>query len=108
MNGVTTPKNKGRKGLFVDGISAQEPTRINGKKLNVPSYSVSTGEIVGIRQQSQTKALFENLDERIKNSNIPTWLSFDIKKKEGKVVGVPKMIDSREFNLGQVFEFYSR
>jgi len=81
---------------------------VNGKKMNIPSYKISLGEIVGIRSQSQNKALFENLEERMKNSNIPTWLAFDIKKKEGKVVSVPKMIDSREFNLRQVFEFYSR
>ncbi len=81
---------------------------VNGKKLNIPSYSVNLGETVGIRAQSQGKALFENLEEKIKNSNIPTWLSFDIKKKQGKVVGVPKMMDGKEFNLRQVFEYYSR
>jgi len=81
---------------------------VNGKKLNIPSYKVSVGELVGIRIQSQSKALFADLEEKIKNRNIPTWLSFDLKKKEGKVIGMPKMTDAREFDLRQVFEFYSR
>ena len=81
---------------------------VNGKKLNIPSYRVSVGDVVGIRTQSQSKALFADLENKIKNANIPTWLSFDIKKKEGKMTGVPKMGAGEAFDLRAVFEFYSR
>ncbi len=81
---------------------------VNGKKLNVPSYKVSIGDIVGIRKQSQSKALFEDLEGKIKNANIPAWVSFDIKKKEGKMTGLPKMGAGEMFDLRAVFEYYSR
>lgn len=81
---------------------------VNGKKLNIPSYTVKEGDVVGIRTQSQNKALFSELEEMIKNSSIPTWLAFDLKKKEGKVVGTPKMSTGEMFDLRAVFEFYSR
>ncbi|OGD68555.1 30S ribosomal protein S4 [Candidatus Campbellbacteria bacterium RIFCSPLOWO2_01_FULL_34_15] len=81
---------------------------VNGKRLNIPSYKVSAGEIVGIRAQSQNKGLFENLEEKIKDTKTPNWLSFDIKKKEGKVVGVPKIGTAEFFDLAAVFEYYSR
>ncbi|MBU1557894.1 30S ribosomal protein S4 [Patescibacteria group bacterium] len=81
---------------------------VNGKKMNVPSYRVTVGDVVGIRIQSQGKILFEDLEGRIKNANIPTWLSFDIKKKEGKMNGLPKIGAGEMFDLGAVFEYYSR
>ena len=81
---------------------------VNGKKLNIPSYKVSVGETVGIRIQSVGKVLFADLSDRMKDSTIPTWLSFDISKNEGQVLGLPKMSDGEIFDLRSVFEFYSR
>lgn len=81
---------------------------VNGKRLNIPSYSVSNGEIVGVRIQSQSKPLFADFESKFKEVSIPNWLSFDLKKKEGKVVGVPKIGSGEMFDLPAVFEFYSR
>ena len=81
---------------------------VNGKKLNIPSYKVSVGETVGIRTQSVGKVLFADLSDRMKDSTIPTWLSFDISENEGRVLGLPKMSDGEIFDLRSVFEFYSR
>ncbi|OGD68949.1 30S ribosomal protein S4 [Candidatus Campbellbacteria bacterium RIFCSPLOWO2_02_FULL_35_11] len=81
---------------------------INGKRLNIPSYNVNNGEIIGIKAQSQNKGLFENFEERQKGVTVPNWLSFDIKKKEGKIVGVPKIGTGETFDLRAVFEFYRR
>jgi len=81
---------------------------VGGKKLNIPSYSVSSGETVGVRIQSQNKPLFADFENRFKEVSIPNWLSFDLKKKEGKVVGSPKIGSGEMFDLHAVFEFYSR
>jgi len=81
---------------------------INGKKLNIPSYKVSVGDVVGIRKQSQKKVLFAELEKQIKDRDIPVWLSFDLKKKEGKMVSLPKIGVGEIFDLKAVFEFYSR
>lgn len=81
---------------------------VNGKKLNIPSYKTKLGDLVGVRKQSADKVLFAELEERTKNTSIPNWLSFDIKSKEGKVVGIPKLGTAESFDLRAVFEYYSR
>lgn len=81
---------------------------INGKKLNIPSYKVVAKDVIGIRSQSLENGLFSEFEEKIKSSNIPVWLSFDLKKKEGKIVGSPKVGSEGMFNFRSVFEFYSR
>src|SRR5690606_38542809 len=62
---------------------------VNGKKVNIPSYTVSVGDVISIRPQSQKKGLFIDLAERMKNYSVPTWLIFDEKKMEGKVKEIP-------------------
>ncbi len=80
---------------------------VNGRHVNVPSYMTKTGDVVTIREGSRTSALFKDLEEKMKNHHAPSWVSFDPKKGEGKVVSKPKAGDTL-FNLGSVLEFYSR
>lgn len=81
---------------------------VNGKKLNIPSHKIEKGDVVGIRKESQEKKVFENLGERIKKGSSFNWLSFDIKKKEGKVIAEPKLESEEIFDFKKVLEFYSR
>ncbi len=81
---------------------------LNGKKMNIPSCRVSVGDVVGIRPQSENKGIFVDLEKKTKERSLPKWLSFDIKKKEGKVLSVPKSDSESMFDLKAVFEFYSR
>ena len=81
---------------------------LNGKRLNIPSYSVFVGDKIGIRKQSQSKGMFIDLENQIKDANIPAWLSFDLKRKEGKMISLPKIGTGEIFDLKAVFEFYSR
>jgi small subunit ribosomal protein S4 len=82
---------------------------INGKKVTVPSYRLSLGDIIGIRAGSVSKALFASFDERFASITVPSWLSFDPKTKTATVIGMPKSEQSDMlFDLGAVVEFYSR
>ena len=83
---------------------------VNGKKVTIPSFQVTPGNVVGIRKESQGKALFLELSEKIKEHKEPAWLSVQKEKKEGTVVGEPVPDDHGEalFNLTSVTEFYSR
>lgn len=82
---------------------------VNGKKVTIPSYQVKEGDEIKIRPQSMEKGVFMNLEERLNNFNQPAWLTFDSKKKVGKVVGEPKL-ESADllFDINLVLEFYSR
>ena len=39
---------------------------VNGRKLNIPSYSVKVGDKIAVRPQSKDRKIFENLEKREK------------------------------------------
>ena len=82
---------------------------VNGKRVNVPSSRVSFGNKIEITLRSQNKPIFENLDEKIKNVTVPSWISFDSVKKVAEIQGMPVMSKmDNMFDLNAVVEFYSR
>ena len=82
---------------------------VNGKKTKVPSFNVSAGDIVSIREGSKKGLLFNIFMEKGPEKELPSWLSFDSVKKEILVKAKPTEA-GRElyFNLGQVIGFYQR
>jgi small subunit ribosomal protein S4 len=82
---------------------------INGKIVTIPSYQVKIGDVIGIREGSKKKVLFNTLDERFKNIKIPAWLKLNFDKKEVTIDGIPTAAPGElQFNVGSVLEFYSR
>jgi len=82
---------------------------IGGRKVTIPSYQMSQGDIFAIRPGSKSSALFTDLVGRLKDMKNPSWLSFDPEKGEGKVNGAPRMDAAvQPFDLPQVLEFYTR
>ncbi len=82
---------------------------INGKRITIPSYKVSVGEIISIRERSKTSPLFKDLSENLKNQKVPSWLALNIDKKEGKVQGLPKLAQNEiMFDISLIFQYYSR
>lgn len=82
---------------------------VNGKRTTIPSYKVVANDNITIREGSKQSALFLGLAETFEAAAIPSWLSIDIKKLEGQVVGIPSYNPSETlFDPEQVFEYYSR
>ncbi len=82
---------------------------VGGKRMRVPSHQVSEGAVITVREGSQGKKIFSKDDEKTPTATIPNWISFDEKKKEWKIVGVPHLeLLQPGFNLNAVIEFYSR
>lgn len=82
---------------------------VNGLKITIPSYAVSIGDKITIREHSLKKGLFSNLDEKLKDHNYPSWLAFDLTKKECRVQGAPKVSPTEvNFDTAAVLNFYSR
>lgn len=82
---------------------------VNGRRLNIPSYSVRVGDVLSVKESTKKKNIFEHMNERLKEFKQPSWLSFDSKKFEVKVSSLPKA-EAHElgFNLSSVIQFYSR
>lgn len=82
---------------------------VNGTIVTIPSYEVKVGDVVGIREGSKKKAIFNTLDERLKAVKLPAWLKLNFDKKEVTVEGIPSANTTElVFNVGTVLEFYSR
>lgn len=64
---------------------------VNGKKVNIPSYQVSAGDVITVRESSRSSEKFKGLAEVAKTT--PQWLEVDMDKLEGKVVAEPKRED---------------
>lgn len=83
---------------------------INGKRVNIPSYQVSEGETIGVRDGSSKKPLFAGVSERMKATTPPAWMKTDLEKNQVVITGAP-VINSKVdtiFDLNAVIEFYSR
>lgn len=82
---------------------------VNGRRLNVPSHQVKIGDTVAVRAQSQSRTVFQNLEERLKDHQLTAWLRFDPAKKSGEIVAEPLASEMPpDINLSAILEFYSR
>jgi small subunit ribosomal protein S4 len=80
---------------------------VNGKRITIPSFKLSIGDKIAVRERSKSKTLFNQLDENKTVSNPPSWLKFDSKTKEAIVANRPIGTESM-LDLNSVIEFYSR
>jgi len=82
---------------------------VNGKRINIPSYSVKKGDLIKIKPSSLKKAIFQNLPNILKKHQPPSWLSLDVKNLEGKVEGRPSIEEAAPpAEISLIFEYYSK
>jgi small subunit ribosomal protein S4 len=82
---------------------------VNGKKVNISSYQVKIGDEIKINPKSIQKEVFKNIVLNLNKKELPSWVSVDIKKLEGKVENLPLLEDvSPPVEISMIFEFYSR
>ncbi len=83
-----------RLGLSTSRSQARQLVRhghflINGKKVDIPSYSLKQGDVVTILGRSQKNVTIEHAIQEVKGRGIPEWLSFDGGALSGRVVSIP-------------------
>ena len=82
---------------------------INGKNINIPSYHVKIGDKINISESSLKKNIFKDLPVQLKKKQLPSWISMDLKKMEGKIKSFPSLEEiSPPVEISMIFEFYSR
>lgn len=83
---------------------------LNGKRVDIPSITVDPKDIIQVREASLKKPYFVALkDSYDTNQTLPSWLSFDSKKFEAKVTGLPLRDEQdQEINEQLIIEYYSR
>lgn len=81
---------------------------VNGKRQNIPSYSVKVGDIISVKESKQKKKAFDGIEEKLSKAELPSWLSVDAAKKSGKVLGGPMKDDfEKAFDVRMIIEYYS-
>jgi small subunit ribosomal protein S4 len=80
---------------------------VNGRKVDIPSYTVSVGDVIGLRERSRNLKVVKEARE---NSNfMPAYLEFDEKNMEGRYVRRPERSElPQEIDEKLIVEFYSR
>jgi small subunit ribosomal protein S4 len=81
---------------------------LNGKKVTVASCEVKVGDVISIRKGSENKMIFAELKGKGKNAASVIWLNFNLAKKEGKMIGLPKLESQGVFDFKSILEFYGR
>jgi len=84
--------------------------KVNGKRVNIPSYQLRAGDVIEIKDASKQMALILEAIESPER-DLPDYIEVDMKGLKGTYVRMPKLADvpypvSMEPNL--VVEFYSR
>lgn len=80
---------------------------VNGKRVNIPSYSVKVGDVIAIKENKQNNECFKDL----KGSKIvmPKWLEFDTNTLSGKILALPMREDiDSDIKEQLIVELYSR
>ena len=62
---------------------------VNGKRADVPAYSLKEGDAVSVRERSNKKASILYAMEEVKGRGIPEWLQFDASAMTGRIASLP-------------------
>lgn len=82
---------------------------VNGKRTTVPSFVVSAGDVVTVREGSKEKGMFVNVSDHVQSETQPAWLATDVKKMSFTVNDTPTFTAGElPFDIQAIIEFYSR
>lgn len=80
---------------------------VNGKRVNIASYSVKAGDEIAIKENKQDNEMFKSL--RGSKIVMPKWLEFDTNTFNGKIVTLPTREDvDADIKEQLIVELYSR
>lgn len=103
-----------RMGLATSRAGARQLVRhghvlVAGRKVNIPSYQVSPGQEISVRERSRkVPALLQALDFA-GSRGVPPWLAFDRENFKGAVVSLPKREDVNfPIQEQMIVELYSK
>ena len=82
---------------------------VNGKIVNIPSYLISAGDVVEIKEKAKSTKRYEEVLEMTSGRIVPTWLDCDRDALKGTVKALPSReeIDVPVDEL-QIVELYSK
>lgn len=81
---------------------------VDGEVVNIPSYSVKPGQIVGVREKSKSLEVILASLEGFNHQKYP-WIEWDAAQKAGKMIQVPTLEEiPEEIKVQLIVELYSK
>lgn len=82
---------------------------VNGKRVNVPSYSARVGDVVSVREQSRQMARVLTALEGAQRRGVPEWAELDRDAFSGRIKLMPSRSDiTMPINEKLIVELYSK
>jgi small subunit ribosomal protein S4 len=82
---------------------------VNGKRLNVPSAIVRTGDVVTIAERAKGQLRIVDALQLAEKVGFPSWVEVDAKKMTGTFKGAPERSEfGQDINESLVVELYSK
>ena len=90
-------------------IVSHKAIEVNGKSVNIPSYSVKAGDVIAVREKSKKQARVIEALELAKQIGFPAWVEVSSDKAEGVFKKTPDRDEfASDINESLVVELYSR
>ncbi len=83
---------------------------VNGKKVNIPSYLVSEGDVIEVKEKSRKSKAFQSALENVqKRGGVSRWLDLDVENFKGTLKEYPAREDiTMPINENLIVELYSK
>ena len=80
---------------------------VDGKRVDIPSYDVKVGQVIGLREKSKNLQQVKDALEAVVSR--PSFVTFDDNKLEGSLVRLPERDEMEpEINEALVVEYYNK
>ena len=82
---------------------------VNGKKVDIPSYLVSPGDVIEVREKSRKVQKVIDAQANLERSPLPNWIEIDKDKLTGKITQLPARADvAADIDEQLIVELYSK
>ena len=84
--------------------------RVNGKKVNIPSFTVKPGDEVSVRDKSKENSAILAAREATAHMPSPSWLEVDRESLKARVTSLPKREELVQIQMNEqlIVELYSK
>ncbi|TNE76640.1 MAG: 30S ribosomal protein S4 [Gammaproteobacteria bacterium] len=90
-------------------LVAHNAILVNGKKVNIPSYRVTDGDVISIREKSKNQLRIQSAVQIATQRGLVEWMEVDANKLEGVFKRAPERSDlPAEINENLIVELYSK
>jgi small subunit ribosomal protein S4 len=82
---------------------------INGKKVDIPSYLMSPGDVIEVKEKSRKVQKVIDAQANLERSPLPNWIEINKEKFTGKVTQLPVRSDiAADIDEQLIIELYSK